>query len=78
MVNDLKHKGYVELIPDKTDARAKYVRLTIKGQKLINLAIIIVFEIETHYQSLLGEKNYNSLRQSASHIYQWHPNKKEK
>ncbi len=74
MVRDLEHKGYVELIPDKTDARAKYVRLTIKGQKLIEFAIIMVSEIEVHYQSLLGKKNYNTLRQSVSRIYQWHKN----
>ncbi len=77
MVKDLEYKGYVELIPDKIDARAKYVHLTIKGQKLIDLAITIVSDMEDNYQSLLGKKNYQKLRQSVSQICEWHLNKEE-
>jgi len=78
MVRDLEHKGYVELIPDETDARAKYVRLTSKGQKLIDLASSIVSKMENDYQSLLGKKNYNNFRLSVSRICRWHRNKEKK
>ncbi len=77
MVRELEYKGYVELIPDETDGRAKYVHFTVKGQKLIDLAITIVAEMESNYQSLLGTKDYNKLRQSVSKIYEWHLSKKE-
>jgi len=78
MISELEHKGYVELTPDETDARAKYVRFTVKGQKFIDQAISIVSEMEDKYQSLLGKKDYNTLRQSVSQIYQWHLNREEK
>ncbi|NOZ53835.1 MAG: winged helix DNA-binding protein [Gammaproteobacteria bacterium] len=78
MVGDLELKGYVKLIPDEADARAKYVRFTVKGQKLIDLAIVVIFEMETNYQAILGQKDYNKLRQSVSQICKWHQNKEEK
>jgi len=78
MIGELEQKGYVELIPDEMDGRAKYVRFTNRGRKLIDLAINIVSEMENNYQSLLGKKGYNKLRQSISHIYEWHQNKEAK
>jgi len=75
MIKELEFKGYVELIPDKTDARAKYVHLTKKGKKLIKLAITAVSEMEEHYQNMLGRNTHNKLRQSVMKICEWHQNK---
>ncbi len=75
MVKDLEYKGYVKLISDKADARAKHVNLTNKGRKLIDFAIDVVSEIDKNYQLLLGKKDYNKLRQSVKNISDWHLNK---
>ncbi len=72
MINDLQNKGYVKLVPDKNDARAKHIHLTPKGGELIDLAISIVYDMEKNYQSLLGKKDYNILRQSTAQISGWH------
>jgi len=77
MVKDLEKKGYVELIPDVNDARAKFVRHTAKGKTLIKFAISVVTDMEMSYQSLLGKKEYNNLRQSVSKVLNWHLNSKE-
>ena len=72
MIGELENKGYVELNPDETDGRAKYVHLTAKGHKLIDEAITIVAKMEDSYQTLLGKKDYNKLRKSVSQICEWH------
>lgn len=77
MIKELEHKAYVEVIPDENDARAKYVRFTKKGQRLIELAVGVVTEMEHGYQALLGKKNYHTLRQSVSRVCEWHLNKED-
>ena len=77
MIKDVEQKGYVEIVPDPSDARAKYVRFTTRGKKLIDLAIKVVADIEMQYQSMLGKHNYNKLRQSVEHILLWHQNKEQ-
>jgi len=77
MIKDLEFKGYVELVPDDSDGRAKYVHFTAKGKKLIDQAVIMVSEMEKQYQTMLGTKNYDKFRQSVSLISQWHLNNEE-
>jgi len=77
MIKDLVNKGYVSLTPDQHDARAKHVRLTANGQKLIELAIIAVTDMEQRYQTMLGKENYALLRQSIINICDWHLNNTE-
>jgi len=74
MIKDLVNKNYVSVTPDEHDARAKHVRLTAKGKKLIELAVDAVMMMEHHYQTTLGKKNYDLLRQSITHIRDWHLN----
>ena len=78
MISELEHKGYVELIPDEFDGRAKSVRFTVKGHNLIKRAIAIVSEMENQYQSLLGKCEYNIFRQTVYKIGEWHLNKGKK
>ncbi|MDH5730872.1 MAG: MarR family transcriptional regulator [Gammaproteobacteria bacterium] len=75
MVNELEYKAYVEVVPDATDGRAKFVRFTPRGRKLIEQATLMVADIERHYQSMLGKKDYQKLRQAVTQIAQWHVNK---
>mgnify|MGYP003394581359 CR=1 FL=1 len=64
MVKDLEKKGYVKVKADQCDGRAKVVMYTAKGKKLIHKAIVIVGDIEKHYEILLGSHNYENLRES--------------
>lgn len=75
MIKEIEAKGYVEVIPDPSDGRAKFVRFTARGEKMISLARDIVGKMEESYRSLLGQNAYNQLRQSVADIQQWHLNK---
>jgi len=72
MIGELEYKGYVELIPVESDGRGKLVRFSKKGTKLINIAVSVVSNMESHYQSMLGESDYEKLRDSVQLILQWH------
>jgi DNA-binding MarR family transcriptional regulator len=77
MIRELELKGYVELVPDETDGRAKFVCFSAQGNRLIALATTVVANMENEYQIMLGKKEYNSLRQSIQKIREWHLHKEE-
>lgn len=64
MVKDLEEKGYLKVKTDKHDGRAKVVTYTLKGKKFMQKTIVIVGDIEKHYEILLGSHNYENLRES--------------
>ena len=78
MIKDLEHKAYVEIVSDDSDGRAKHVRLTAKGRKLIEIAITAVSTMERDYQALLGKKGYDTFRRSVSQICALHLNREQK
>ena len=62
LVDDLYILGYVELLPDERDARAKRVRFTDKGRSLEQVRRQILEEIEADYSGLLGAGRMDELR----------------
>jgi len=62
--NNLEQKGYIQLMNDSTDGRAKMVSFTPKGVSLIDAATNITKNIETQYYDILGEEQYKRLRES--------------
>jgi len=62
MVGDLAGLGYVVVVNDPVDRRAKIINYTDKGNSLIQSAIAEVSKIETQYIALLGEERYEVLR----------------
>ena len=72
MIAELETKGYVQLTPDESDGRAKFVSFSQKGEQLIALAVEFVKEIEDQYQSILGKNNYQQLRDMVWQIQNWH------
>ena len=64
LVGELERKGYVRLVPDSADGRAKRVQYTRKGQRLIDTAIEIVTQMEQAYIATLGETHYTRLRKT--------------
>ena len=66
IANNLEDKGYISLVSDSNDGRAKMVKYSEKGASLIDSAIEITANIEEQYQQLLGAQNYSRLRNSLS------------
>jgi DNA-binding MarR family transcriptional regulator len=52
LVRELQARGYVEQVPDPSDTRAKFVRLTKRGVALRGAC----FEVRREIQSLIGKK----------------------
>jgi DNA-binding MarR family transcriptional regulator len=62
LVEYLCDRGYVEMIPDPTDGRAKLIRLTDQGQKVQQMAIQISRQVEAEWAAHLGQRKMAQLR----------------
>jgi len=57
VVSDLEGKGLVHRVPDPEDGRAKLIRLTRKGHRLMAAAYDVIGEIEAALLERTGAKN---------------------
>ena len=57
-VTELEHLGYLERRPDPTDGRAKLIFPTRKGRRLLRDAQVRVRELEEHWASIVGPREY--------------------
>ncbi|HEY9697583.1 MAG TPA: MarR family transcriptional regulator, partial [Trichocoleus sp.] len=62
LVEYLGDRGYVEMIPDPTDGRAKLIHLTDQGQKVQQMAIQISQQVEAEWAAQLGQRKISQLR----------------
>ena len=58
LVDDLQRLGYLERVPDPSDRRAKLIRPTRRGRRLLVAALRAVREIEDGYALVVGEERY--------------------
>lgn len=62
LVDDLEQLGYVERVPDPTDARARLVRFTTKGRAAARAAGAAFRAIEKEWTQALGKEKMARLR----------------
>jgi DNA-binding MarR family transcriptional regulator len=62
IVDELEDLGYVERTPDRSDRRAKLIRLTEQGDALTGLAGTTIRRIEQQISADLGEDGHQQLR----------------
>lgn len=62
LVEYLRDRGYVEMISDPTDGRAKLIHLTHAGQKVQQMAIQISRQVEAEWAAQLGQRKMSQLR----------------
>jgi DNA-binding MarR family transcriptional regulator len=62
LVNSLHENGYVRLLPDPLDGRAKLVQLTERGEAFQVAAIKLSRQLETKLAQRLGTKEMANLR----------------
>jgi DNA-binding MarR family transcriptional regulator len=62
LVEYLHDHGYVEMIPDPSDGRAKLIHLTNQGQKVQQMAIQISRQVEAEWAAQLGQRKMSELR----------------
>jgi DNA-binding MarR family transcriptional regulator len=68
LVDQLERAGYVERVPDPTDARARLVRVAGRGAQAIPLAAAVVAEVEAEWTAHLGTRRMAQLRQILTRL----------
>ncbi len=62
LLDEVERLGYVERTPDPSDGRAKIVKFTKKGLKLMQHGTEIGDDIQNRYAKLIGDKKMQRLR----------------
>jgi DNA-binding MarR family transcriptional regulator len=63
LVDDLEARGYVRRVADRTDGRAKLVRLTAHGRRATTDCRRAVQSLEQRTRRRLGDRRYETLRE---------------
>lgn len=64
LVDELERAGYVVRRPDPTDARARLVMLSDRGQRLCAAAAAELAEVEREWRAHLGAERFDRLREA--------------
>ncbi|WP_243060893.1 MarR family winged helix-turn-helix transcriptional regulator [Nocardioides sp. SR21] len=62
LVDQLEAGGYVERVPDPSDARARLIRITDRGHQAVAIARVMQDRIETEWREHLGDRELERLR----------------
>jgi len=69
LVDELEKIGYLERVPDPDDGRAKRVRFSRSGRRLLQDCGEIVDDIWAHYAALVGETRLARMRDTAELLF---------
>lgn len=70
VARNLQQRGYLKILPDPNDRRAKLVMLTRKGYRFVNDVIEISEEVENEIAAAVGRKKMNELQTTLQAILQ--------
>lgn len=62
LVDALQERGYVERVPDPSDARARLVRIAPRGEQVLSVAAAAVADVEAEWAAHLGPATMDDLR----------------
>jgi DNA-binding MarR family transcriptional regulator len=68
LVDQLERAGYVERVPDPSDARARLVRVAARGASAIPVAAAVVADVEAQWASHLGPRTMDQLRNALTRL----------
>jgi DNA-binding MarR family transcriptional regulator len=68
LVNQLESAGYVERVPDPTDARARLVRMAARGREAQACAREMERVVETEWEERLGPRKMRALRDALADL----------
>jgi DNA-binding MarR family transcriptional regulator len=66
LVDQLERAGYVERVPDPTDARARLVCLAERGREAIPIAAAVVADVEVEWTAHLGNRRMTQVRDALT------------
>jgi len=68
LVEQLARAGYVERVPDPTDARARLVRMAPRGARAVAAARVVEQELEQEWTAHLGKRRIRELREALEKL----------
>lgn len=68
LVDQLEKAGYVERVPDPSDARARLVRMAPRGRAVVALAREVEAEVRTEWEAHLGADAFRQLEESMARL----------
>lgn len=68
LVNGLESAGYVERVPDPSDGRARLVRLTDRGRRVVPVAVAEEARIEADWTARLGRRRMQQVRDALGEL----------
>jgi DNA-binding MarR family transcriptional regulator len=68
LVDQLERAGYVQRVPDPSDARARLIRVAKRGARAIPIAAAVVAEVEAEWSRYLGPQRIRQLRQILANL----------
>jgi DNA-binding MarR family transcriptional regulator len=68
LVDQLEKAGYVERVPDPSDARARLVRVAPRGAKAVSATAGVIDEIEAEWEAHLGAQRMARLRETLADL----------
>ena len=66
IIDQLERAGYVERVPDPSDARARLVVVAPRGRELVELSVPVVREVEAAWEAHLGVERTTELRRTLA------------
>jgi DNA-binding MarR family transcriptional regulator len=68
LVDQLEKAGYVERVPDPSDARARLVRVAPRGAKAVSDTAEVIDEIEAEWEAHIGARRMAQLRETLADL----------
>lgn len=68
LVDQLEKAGYVERVPDPTDARARLIRISQRGREAQACAREMEQQLEAEFEAHLGPRRMRELRRSLESL----------
>ena len=68
LVDQLERAGYVQRVPDPTDARARLVRIADRGLRAVDVARVVEGEVEAEWTAHLGRTAAAQLRRTLTRL----------
>ena len=68
LVDQLERSGYVERVPDPSDARARLVRMAARGHAAVAVARQVEVDVEAEWTAHLGEEATAQLREALTRL----------
>lgn len=70
IVADIEQHGYLAKQEDPEDGRARKLKLTARGRKLVQDSLEAYEELEREYEALIGKEKIDTLKQIVSELVQ--------